>query len=325
MQSNYSWHMLFRNLAIWAAFFAIANTVIYWTCGYFEKQRNYRNQVQAIFERPTVRVLFAGDSHIATPLNDYLNSIPRGAAFSIAAGGDGMRECYAKVRYILNQCQAIHTLIVSADPHMFGRRRLESSNRSYADVYFLATKDPAGLKRGLLPTLMNQIPLFNDDFVQYIRRVSSMSLIASSRSASGGSPKSAPAAWDLLSEEERTTKAYAVGRKDNECAGEYVEPFRWYRQLLDLARSRKLRVVGVRMPVHRGYAAQIPQERVAAIDDFLRGNGMAAIVDLRDLFDDPVYFEDPDHVKRQWAETLVRVLEDRLGLRLIDQPDWGTP
>jgi hypothetical protein len=304
------------HVGIGLALLLCANLVTYWTSGYFEKLRDYRSRVDAVFTRPGVRVLVAGDSHIAVPLNGYVNGARGGAAYSIAFGGDAPRECFAKIRYILDRCATIDTVIVTADPHMFGSGRLESSNRSFADLYFLAAADGAGLKRGWLPALLDQVPLFNDDFVQYLRKMISKTATSRFSGARGGTRATQPVPWEQLPETERTARACATGVMDHKGVGEHPEPFFWYSQLLDLARAHSVRVIGVRFPVHHAYAAQIAPERVAAIDDFLRQHGMAAILDLRDQFTDPAYFDDADHVKKEKAEALVRVLEERLGVQL---------
>jgi hypothetical protein len=303
--------------------FLAANLLVYRTSGYFEKLRAYHKQVEAIFIRPDVRVLIAGDSHFAVPLNGYLDGLQDGAAYSVAFGGDGLRECYGKVRYILKRHPSIDTLIITAEPHMFGRGRLESSNRSFADLYFLSEADAVGLKKGWLSTLMNQLPLCNDDFVQYLRKVGAEKLKSvlskvPPRSALADRFRSTDSSgsWQRLSEAQRMEKARATGLMDHKGVGEYEEPFVWYRRLLELATSRNVQVIGVRLPVERGYAAEISPESISAIDTFLRRNGIARILDLRNLFADSAYFDDADHVDERFAGTLVSVLERRLGIQL---------
>lgn len=321
--SQRSWRALLVRVMIGVVLFLAANLIVYRTSGYFEKLRVYHKRVEAIFMRPKVRVLIAGDSHFAVPLNGYLNDFQDGAAYSVAFGGDGLRECYGKVRYILKRCPSIDTLIVTAEPHMFGRGRLESSNRSFADLYFIAEADGAGLKKGWLSTLMNQVPLCNDDFVQYLRKVGAEKLKSVSSKASPGSALAdrlrstdSGGSWQRLSEAQRMEKARATGLMDHKGVGEYEEPFVWYRRLLELARSCNVRVIGVRLPVDRGYAAEAAPESILAIDNFLRKNGIARILDLRDFFTGPAYFDDADHVDEHFAGILVSILERRLGIQL---------
>ncbi len=91
-----------------------------------------------------MKIIFSGDSHFAVPLNDYLDDNPAAPGYSIAAGGDSLRESFAKVRYVLERNHGIDTLILTADPHMFGKGRLESSNRSFADSLFHRGVGPVG-------------------------------------------------------------------------------------------------------------------------------------------------------------------------------------
>lgn len=322
--AEHPWRKLCGRAVILLVVFLIANVFTFRTSGYFEKLREYHKGVDGIFMHPEVRTLVAGDSHFASPLNSYLNPSHDIAAYSIAFGGDGLRECFAKVRYVLDRCSTIDTLIVSADPHMFGRGRLESSNRSFADVYFLSAADGSGLKKGWLSTLLGQVPLFNDDFVQYLRKVSMKRLMTafsaerfgSANAARSGSAGKARQSWDHLSDAERKAEAYATGLMDHKGVCDYTEPFIWYRKLLELARAHNVRVIGVRLPVDPEYASQVPPERVAAIDHFLRQNGIAKILDLRNLFTDPEYFDDSDHVKKKYAAALISVIEKRSGIQL---------
>ena len=170
-KSKHTWFSLCACILIGLGFFLVANLATYYASGYFQKQRDYRAQVDEILKFRNIRTLFSGDSHCAVPLNAHMNRTRNNGAYSIAFGGDSLRECFAKVRYILERYPTIDTLVVSAEPHMFGTLRLESSNRSFADYYFLNSADSAGLEGGWLSALLDQVPLLNDDFVQYFRVV----------------------------------------------------------------------------------------------------------------------------------------------------------
>lgn len=315
-QPTISWRVLCGRAVIGLVLFVLANLLTYWASGYFDQLRHYQHGVEAAIKHPNLRVLFVGDSHIDVPLNGCLNGSHAGTAYSIAAGGDSLRECFAKVRYILERSPTVDTLIVSADPHMFGSGRLESSNRSFADQYFLTAVDSTGLKKGWLSALLDQVPLFNDDFVQYLRKAIAKRMTTPSSTVQSGPAEAAPVLWENLSDSERTAKAVETGVMDHKGVGEYEEPFFWYRRLLDLAHAYKVRVVGVRFPVHSAYAAEISPERVTAIDDVLRRHGIAEILDFRNLFTNPTHFRDADHVKGQYGEALVCAIEKRLGVQL---------
>jgi hypothetical protein len=294
--------------------FALANVYAYDTAGYYERERDYRSQVEGMAKHPAVRIVFAGDSHFGVPLNEYLNLNPAGPAYSIAYGGDSLRECYAKIRRVLQIAPTIDTLIVTADPHMFAQGRLESSNRAFADRYFLQAYDRSGLPHDWAAALLDQIPLVNDDFLQYFRKTLAARLSgAPSRARAGGDPQ----AWSHLSDEQRAAEARETGIGDHAGIGTSTRPFMWYERILDLARSRHLRVIGVRFPVHPQYEAAAPPEQVAAIDRFLLSYGVSEIIDLQDALTDPKDFEDEDHVNQVGVVPLVALLEKRLGRPLL--------
>jgi hypothetical protein len=106
--------------------------------------------------------------------------------------------------------------------------------------------------------------------------------------------------------------AIETGKGDHEGIGDVERPFMWYARILDLARARHLRVIGVRFPVHPGYSSQAPTAKVAEIDAFLMSHGVSQIIDLRNALTDPRDFEDPDHVNEIGVAPLVAILEQRL-------------
>lgn len=309
MRNTRTYSHLITKLAAAMVVFAVANVIVYSHSEYFEREQEYRAEVEAVLDRPDVHALFAGDSHVASLLNDYLNTQPAHGAYSLAFGGDSLREVYAKLRYVLDRKSHIDTLFITADPHMFGKGRLESSNRTFADAYFLLAGDSSGLKRGWASTVMNQVPLFNDDFVQFLRKSLSVSL------GKGRKPvaDSHDVAWGDLSESERVTQAGDTGAGDHAGVGEHREPFDWYARILHLARERNIRVIGIRFPAHSAYSAQVPPGQLTKIDDFLHRNGITAVTDLRDAFTDPHSFQDSDHLSRREAAAFMKVLRERLG------------
>jgi len=292
--------------------FTVANVVVYYRSNYFQTAREYHALMSEIRKHPNVLTLFAGDSHFARPLNDLLNRDVRGSSYSIAFGGDSLRECYAKIRHILNQRRDVRTLFISADPHMFGSIRLESSNRSFANRYFLLAGDHASLKKeGWFSALLDQIPLFNDDFVQFERKALAMHWSASRRVHAPPAESIVP--WHERPQAERDAAARETGEMDHRGIGKSAEPFEWYRRILALARKRGVRVIGVRLPVNPGYSAFAPPAQVAVIDRFLKDQGISQIVDLRNAMDDLRGFKDSDHVRASVAGCVMRTLYEQVG------------
>ena len=306
---SFSWLRLVAQCVVALLLFAAGNVFTYETSGFFQRERLYTEQVSALAAHGNVRTVFAGDSHFAVPLNDYLNESPQGPAYSIASGGDSLRECFAKVRQVLNTTPGIDTLILTADPHMFSRGRVESSNRSFADRYFITAWDRSGVQHNLWSAMLQQVPLFSEDFLQYFRKELSVMLTHSAQHARAAGD---PLGWSRLTDAQRMQEAVRTGQGDHDGLGEVEQPFRWYVRILDLARARHVRVIGVRFPVHPGYAAQAPVDKVAELDSWLLKAGVSQIIDLRDALTDPRDFEDPDHVNEIGAPLVVAMLEQKL-------------
>lgn len=309
MTRSFTWLRLCSQCLVALLLFVAANVYTCQTTGFFQREREYTGVVDRIATHKNVQVVFAGDSHVAVPFNVYLNDDVAAPAYSVAYAGDSLRECFAKLRHVLTTTPSIDTLIVTADPHMFAKGRLESSNRSFADRYFIEAWDPSGVQHNLWSAMLQQVPLFSEDFLQYFRKDLNVLLTHSAQGArAGGNPSD----WSHLTEAERMKEAVETGQGDHEGIGTAAEPYLWYTRILDLARARHVRVIAVRYPVHPDYAAQAPAQKVAQIDSFLLKAGVSQIIDLRDALTDPNDFGDPDHVNEIGAAPLVKILEQKL-------------
>ena len=182
-----------------------ANVITYNASGYFERERDYHQEVADFFSRPNARAVFAGDSHVAQLENPLL----AGNAYNIAWGGDSLREIYAKLRYLTWRHARIDTLFLTADAHMFGNGRLESSNRAFVDEYLLLTWSPYGFERGMPAAAMGTVPLFNDDFVQYLKKEVSVSFKREKPTV----VRQDQQAWLSLTDAERDQEARRTGRR----------------------------------------------------------------------------------------------------------------
>jgi hypothetical protein len=303
-----SWRLLFLKVLAGAALFAVANVFVYQSNQYFQRESEYHDEVSGFFERPAVTALFVGDSHVAQLDNELLPD----DLYNVAWGGDSLREVYAKLRYLLWRGCAIRTLYLTADPHMFGADRLQSTNRAFVDPYLLVTRSRYGLEQGWPAAVLNSIPLFNDDFVQYLKKRIALSLHRNDE----GMRHLDEVAWSNLTEEERARRARQDGIADHLGIGDYAAPFLWYERIVTLAREHDIRVVTIEYPVHAAYAAAASASAEQRVRAELRRLGVP-LLDFHAAFTDPSYFSDPDHVSRKGAIALLQQLSERTG-----RPCW---
>jgi hypothetical protein len=313
MARSFSWTRLISQLLIAVLLFVAANVVTYETSGFFQKEHDYQQVVEGITRHHDVKLIFSGDSHFAVPLNDYLDENDAAPGYSIAAGGDSLRESFAKVRHVLETTKTLDTLILTADPHMFGKGRLESSNRSFADIYYIEAWDKSGLQKNLWSAMLQQVPLFNEDFLQYFRKDLGAMLSGAKTKARGAGD---PLAWSRLTDEQRLESAVETGKGDHAGIADSQVPFMWYQRILDVAREHNVKVIGVRFPVNAGYSAQVSPDKVAELNGWLTSHGVTQIIDLRDALTDPRDFEDEDHLNDAGAAKIVKILEERLQRRI---------
>lgn len=308
-----TWKNLCISAAAGVALFAAANVLVYRTSGFFQREREYHATVARALDKPALGILLMGDSHVAKIPNAYLAP----DVHNVAAGGDGYRECYAKLRYLLGRSSGIRKVLLSVDYHMFGAGRVQSSNRSFVDRYLLATGSALGHEKGRLSSLFNLVPLFNDDFVQYLKKDLRLRL-------QGAAPRSAEKhAWQELPEQVRQSRAVSTGRMDHQGVGTVREPMFWYERIVELAKSHDVEIVAIRLPADPGYLAQLPGAGRATIDQDLSRAGVRSVVDLGAAVADPAYFEDEDHVNARGAALVVCLLEESTRLPLGERSALG--
>jgi hypothetical protein len=310
MDSRNSWRTFLTHVGIATAVFAAANVATYWTSGYFEHEREYFAKVNGLYDRPHVRSVFAGDSHVQQLQNELLAP----DAYNIAFGGDSLREVYAKLRYVLARPNEIDTLFLTADPHMFGTGRLQSSNRAFVDRYLLWTRSPYGLPKGWPSAALDAVPLFNDDFVQYLKKRLAGAL---KRDGVRAAEDEDPASWGKLAESERIAIARSTGEMDHVGIGEHLEPFVWLARIAALAEAHHVRVIAIQYPAHPSYLESISEQAAATVRAEFASVGIREVLDFRGVITDPRFFVDPDHLDREGAIALLRLIDARTGQQLL--------
>jgi hypothetical protein len=309
MSARNTWRTLATKIAFAIAIFIAANVMVYETSGYFQREQEYHAVVDGFKNHRHVKSIFVGDSHVAQLDNEILAD----GAYNVAVGGDGLREVYAKLRYLLSQPNEIDTLFLTADAHMFGTGRLQSSNGAFADIYLLRTGSPYGIGHGRLAAAFNLVPLFNDDFVQYLK----MDIVKGwKRAPRGDDDEDTDAGWSSRPQEERGRIARETGIGDHQGIGAHPEPFQWYARIVSLARAHGVRVIAVRYPSTAEYFESVTPEEDAVIDRGLSAAGVTDILDYRRVFADASYFKDPDHLSAKGVAALMQLLESQTHRKL---------
>jgi hypothetical protein len=308
MRAHNSWRTVIIKGILGTVVFALANVITYESSSYFQRAHDYRLVVSNFFTRPHAKAIFVGDSHVAQLDNDYLDV----DAYNVGFGGDSLREVYAKLRYLLLQPNELDTLFLTADAHMFGTGRLQSSNGAFADQYLLRTGSPYGFGRGWLATAFNLVPLFNDDFVQYLK-VRLSQTVKRTRSDTSDEEETR---WQRLPQAERARLAREGGEMDHAGIASHPEPFEWYARIVALARAHGLRVIAIRYPATAEYLESVTPAQAAAVDRALAAAGVTEVLDFRYAFSDVSYFKDPDHLSNRGIDALLRLIETRTRRKL---------
>lgn len=304
--------LLFKCLIIGVCFAAL-NAYVYATSPFFDRQKSYLDKVESYPEK-SAKVLIVGDSHPGVFKEEMLNR----DTYSIAAGGDGVKECYLKLRYILEHSTRIDTVFLTADAQMFSKRRSQSTNAVFLHKYSLLLNSLDVYHQAPLSILAEMVPLFNDNYIEYLNQ-DLQNIISGKKKEVGLEQhlREDESLWSTrFTAQKRLERAIATGKADHRGVMEDPVLPQYYRKIIDLCVARHIRIIGVRYPAMQAYLAQLPAENSLKLEAFLKELPFETILDYRDFSQDPRLYHNEDHLNEDGARLLLRQMETDIGLGL---------
>ena len=311
---------LLSRVLLFAIPFVPLNVYLYYTSPYFQKEKDYHATIEGFFAKPGVRTLILGDSHPGALTNDMLND----ETYNLAFGGDGLKETYLKLKYVLDQPHSVEYVLLTADAQMFGARRVQSSNNAFLNPYVLKTGEYDIYGRNMLATLADMVPLFNDAYIEYLNKnlqdrlsgnIAKRDLYEEFRRDHYK--------WSRdLSQAERVELALKTGVSDHRgVMGDTIQ-LHYYRKIVDLCVARGIQVAGVKYPAMDEYLAGLEPGPQAELQAFLATLPFDTLLDYRRFTQDPTLLKNEDHVNDDGAILLLERMEQDLGRALL-APDRG--
>lgn len=304
---------LFYKGLILGGCFALLNAYVYATSPFFERQKSYLRQIESYAKRDA-RILIVGDSHPGVFNNDMLNE----KAYSIAAGGDGIKECYLKLRCLLLRPNSVDTVLLTADAQMFSSRRSRSTNAVFLHKHALLQSRLDVYHLDMVSVIADMVPLFNDSYIEYLNE-DLQNIISGNKKKVDMEQRlrDDETLWSTrICAEDRIKRAIATGKGDHRGVMEDRSLPYYFREIVHLCRSNGIRVIGVRYPAMAAYLAQLPAEKEEKLNAFLKKLPFEQILDYRNFSQNPRLYHNEDHLNVTGAFALLRQIEKDTGLIL---------
>ncbi|GAB4419865.1 MAG: hypothetical protein OHK0039_32770 [Bacteroidia bacterium] len=311
-------HMLILRLLAKCLIFAVPfvplNIYLYNSSPFFAKEKEYHATIEGFFAKDQVTHLIIGDSHPGALTNDMLGE----HTYNLAFGGDGLKENYLKLKYVLERSESVEYLLLTADAQMFGKRRVQSSNNSFLNPYVLKTGTYEVYGHNAVSILADMVPLFNDSYIEYLNKnlqdrisgnIAKRNLYEQLRQDHY--------MWSReISPEQRLEFALKTGKSDHK--GVMADSIQqvYYRKIFDLCAAYGVKVIGVKYPAMREYIAGLEAGPREQLESFFASLPFHAMLDYRDFTQDPLLMKNEDHVNDDGARLLLKRMEADTGLRL---------
>ncbi|MEM7658975.1 MAG: hypothetical protein AAF399_22825 [Bacteroidota bacterium] len=306
-------HILAKCL-IFAIPFVPLNVYLYYSSPFFEKQQDYHATIEGFFDGTEVNTLIIGDSHPGTITNDMLND----HTYNLAFGGDGLKENYLKLKYVLERSNSVKTLFLTADAQMFGARRVQSSNNSFLNKYVFQTGEFDVYGKSASSVAADMIPLFNDSYIEYLNKSIQDNL--SGHIAQRDLYQQLRADHSMWAREfndaQRIEMAEKTGVSDHRGVLNDSIQVEYYQKIFDLCQSHEVEVIGVKYPAMQEYLAGLPTEKQQDLDSLFNTLDFQAMLDYRNFSQDPTLFKNEDHVNDDGAILMIKEMEAATGLNL---------
>lgn len=305
---------LLGKCSIFAIPFIPLNIYLYSTSEYYEKQESYHATIENFFLSPNVKNLIIGDSHPGTLTNDMLNE----ETYNIAFGGDGLKENYLKLKYVLNQPNQVEHLFLTADAQMFGARRVQSSNYAFLNKYVLDMGEYDVYGHNAVSILADMVPLFSDSYIDFLNKQLSDNVSGQVKTRNLYTQLRADhSMWSTqIPAEQRLEFAQKTGISDHRGVLEDSIQVSYYHKMVELCKEKGVKIIGVKYPAMQEYLAGLPTDKQSKLDSLFSEVGFYAMLDYRNFSQDPRLFKNEDHVNDDGARLLIKEMERDTGLNL---------
>lgn len=302
-KTNLMKSIIIKTLPYLIAFFVI-NVIFYKSSRFYKQERKYIDRIEHSINVKS-NVIFLGDSHLETiELLDLSENIG-----NLAFGADGIKEMYIKVLTMINYNPNLEYVFITTEPQIFNNS--VSSNSTFLNKYLIKLDDTINIyKKSKLNIITEKIPLFNDNFLDYILN----NIYSSLRSKQNVRTKE----WSDLTKIQRTEIATQTGKQDHVSIMTNQDQLEIYWAIINICKFNNLKVVGIRFPVNEHYIDQCEKEDIKRVDKFIEDLNLDYHLDYLTEFANPEYFNDADHLNKEGLKKLSEIIFRDTNIKLTN-------
>ncbi len=283
--------------------FILINLICLKTSNFFTQEEKYLNRLKSSISSKS-ELIFLGDSHSETIRHLDLDNRVGNLAF----GADGIKEMYAKSLIATNFIPNVQYVFISTEPQIFNNTT--SSNSSFLNPYLLEVDDPLNVyDKNKLDLLVERVPLFNDNYLKYY-----LNKVFSDIKNFGNEEKKE--IWTDLSESQKKIIAAQTGKIDHNAILTNKNDTVIFKKIVDLYRSKNIKVIGIRFPVNNEYINQCNKDDLNRVDSFIKSLDLDYNLDYSKKIEDSALFADEDHLNLRGVVELAKLIYKDTGIKL---------
>lgn len=286
-------HFFLKLIPYLVVFIAI-NFICLKTSGYYKQEHKYLERIDSTINSES-EIIFLGDSHVETiKLLDLSDNVG-----NLAFGADGIYEMYLKVLIMIKFNKNLKHVFIATEPQTFNNTA--SPNSTFLNKYLLKVDDTLNVyNKTKLNLITEKVPLFNDSYINYALD----GFYSSFKPDKTKTKKN----WSILTDLQRTEIATKTGISDHTSVMTNTEFSKVYSEIINLCKTNKIKVIGIRFPVNKNYINQCKIEELEKVDSFIKALNLDLNLDYSTRIKNPIYFDDEDHLNEKGIEKLSKII-----------------
>ncbi|PWH82393.1 hypothetical protein DIS18_09065 [Algibacter marinivivus] len=284
--------------------FLLINIICYKTSDFFKQENKYLDRIETTINSQS-EIIFLGDSHVETikllELSDNIGNL--------AFGGDGINEMYIKILTMIENNKSLEYVFIATEPQIFNNTL--SSNSTFLNKYLFQIDNELNIyNKSKLNLLTERVPLLNDSYLKFVLN----KIYSNFKPESTDLKKS----WVDYTSLERIEIATKTGKIDHSSIMSNEKYLKTYKQIVEICKSKKIKVIGIRFPVNSNYLNQCKKNDLIKVDSFIKELKLYKHLDYSNRMKDPKYFHDEDHLNKKGVKKLSEIIYSDSGIKLTN-------
>tara|TARA_R100001369_G_scaffold92624_1_gene138801 strand:+ start:861 stop:1760 length:900 start_codon:yes stop_codon:yes gene_type:complete len=296
-------HFILKVIPYLVVFIAI-NAICLKTSGFYKQQHKYLERIDSSINSKS-EIIFLGDSHVETiKLLDLSDNVG-----NLAFGADGIYEMYIKVLIMIKFNKSLKHVFIATEPQTFNNTT--SPNSTFLNKYLLKVDDTLNVyNKTKLNLITEKAPLFNDSYINYVLD----GFYSYFKPGKNKTKKN----WATLTDLQRTEIATKTGVSDHTSVMTNTEFSKVYREIINLCKTNKINVIGIRFPVNENYINQCKKAELEKVDSFIKELNLDLNLDYSTRIKNPKYFDDEDHLNEKGIDKLSKIIFEDTNIKITN-------